>query len=125
LDTENTTRKMFHLTVSENPIPKARARVTKRGTYTPKRTRDYEKLVRDLAALTWRRLPLTGQIAITFRFYRANARRADWDNLGKEISDSLQGVVYIDDNQICDAVISKRIDRENPRVEITVEEINE
>lgn len=99
--------------------------MTKRGTYTPKRTRDYEKLVRDLAALAWRGPPLTGPIAITFLFYRANARRADWDNISKSVSDSLQGVVYIDDNQICDAVIRKRIDRKNPRVEITVEAINE
>lgn len=99
--------------------------MTKRGTYTPKRTREYEQLVRDIAALAWHEAPLTGQLTITLHFYRSSAKRADWDNLSKLTMDSLQGVVFIDDNQICDAVVRKRIDRENPRVEITVEEINE
>ena len=124
-DTENTTHSTFRLTVLGNPIPKARARVTKQGTHTPERTRDYEKLVRDSAALAWRRPPLTGQIAITLCFYRASARRVDVDNLVKAIADSLQDIVFENDGQVSVLHAEKHIDHENPRVEITVEEMNE
>ena len=98
--------------------------MTRRGAHTPRRTRNYEKLVRDSAALAWRRPPLTEQIAITFHFYRASAGRADVDNLSKACMDSLQGVIFKNDNQVSVLHAEKHIDRENPRVEITVEEIN-
>lgn len=34
--------------------------------------------------------------------------RPDWDNLGKVISDGLNGIAYNDDAQICDARVAKR-----------------
>jgi len=37
---------MIHFTIPGAPKGKARPRVTKFGTYTPKSTKDYEKLVR-------------------------------------------------------------------------------
>jgi len=35
-------------------------------------------------------------------------RYSDWDNLGKVVSDALNGVAYVDDRQIVRAVVEKR-----------------
>jgi Holliday junction resolvase RusA-like endonuclease len=34
--------------------------------------------------------------------------------------DSLQGFAYVDDEQITDEVWSRRYDKDNPRVEVTI-----
>lgn len=113
-------RRIFELTVEGNPIPKGRPRFVDSCTYTPTATREYETLVGDAAALEWRREPMRGPLSLKLTFYRANRRRADFDNLTKAVVDALQGVILFDDNQIVTALIHKRVDRERPRVEITI-----
>ena len=113
-------RRIFELTVEGNPIPKGRPRVVDSHAYTPQATRDYEALVRDAAALEWKQEPMRGSLSIHLSFYRANRRRADLDNLMKAVVDALQGIVLFDDNQIVTALIVKKVDRERPRVEITI-----
>lgn len=44
----------------------------------------------------------------------------DWDNLGKLISDAIEGVAYANDRQVSDGVVRRRIDRERPRTEVRV-----
>lgn len=113
-------RSVFRLTVSGNPIPKGRPRIVDGHAYTPKATKDYETLVRGAAALAWTQEPMIGPLSLKLVFYRANRRRADFDNLTKAVVDALQGIVIFDDNQIVTALIQKRFDSENPRVEITI-----
>lgn len=113
-------RCIFELTVEGNPIPKGRPRVVDGHAYTPQATRDYETRVRSAAILEWMGEPMKGPLSIKLLFYRANKRRADLDNLMKAVVDALQGVVLVDDNQIVTALIHKRVDRERPRMEITI-----
>ncbi len=54
---------------------------------------------------------ITGEIRPTIK--------ADWDNYGKLVSDSLNGVAYDDDKCIVDGIVRKFYS-ENPRTEITI-----
>ena len=49
-------------------------------------------------------------------------KKPDWDNIGKIIADSLNGVAYRDDSQIVDAQVRKFFGTE-PRVEVTIEDV--
>lgn len=113
------------------PVGKARARVTKFGNYTPKKTRDFEKLVRDLVTLELRRvrpnvpLPTKDPVRVSIRFSfltpkswtkkktkellgRPHASKPDIDNLAKAVTDALLGIVFEDDSQIYELTLIKR-----------------
>lgn len=84
------------------PVPKGRPR-SKAGqpAYTPKRTRDAEKRVRDAFIASHPGfVPLTGRLAVQAVFYRATARHVDTDNLLKLCTDALNRVAFVDDEQI-------------------------
>lgn len=55
--------------------------------------------------------------------YLPDRRRRDLDNLGKAVYDALQAAqVFVDDSQIVDAHwVKGPVDRDNPRIEVTVE----
>ena len=52
---------------------------------------------------------------------RPSGHNYDWDNLGKLVSDALNGIAYKDDCQIVRAVVSKWYALD-PRTEVTVEQ---
>jgi len=110
----------YAFTIPVHPIPKARARVMKGYTYTPKRTVSAEKVVR-ATALAAGVKPLGGPVRLSVRFYRGDARPCDLDNLAKLVQDALNGVAWKDDRQIVWLAASKQIDRERPRTEVVVE----
>lgn len=115
------------LVVYGRPVPKQRPRVTRSGAYTPKRTRDYEKLIRaawiDKQLKRWvkdgvyrlrvfamyeapRSWPKRKQeMAIGGRLPMVNV--PDWDNVGKIVSDALNGLAWEDDKQVVDARVLK------------------
>jgi len=89
-------------TVAGEPIPKGRPRA-KAGqrAFTPKRTVDAEKRV----AAAFRAMypefkPMTGRLLLVATFYRSTRHRVDADNLVKLCTDALNGVAYVDDEQI-------------------------
>lgn len=115
-------------TVPGVPVSKARPRMTRAGhAFTPEKTRNYEALVTMLAAeamngaspvddpiamdivavfpqpKSWpkwkRKLAEQGLIAYT--------TRPDEDNIGKSISDAINGIVYVDDAQIVRKTVTK------------------
>ena len=93
-------RTLLDMVIEGDPVPKARPRSGRNGhTYTPQRTRDAEKVIRDLAAELVDE-PYDGPVAISCHFECATARRTDGDNLMKLVWDALNGVVYVDDSQI-------------------------
>lgn len=110
------------------PVPKGRPRVnTKTGqAFTPKRTKDFEALVQQHAALSNLPPPLKGPVTVHLLFVTKIAEngnsRADIDNMAKAIMDAINGICYADDRQvrrlICEVVPIKRA----PRTEIVVEE---
>jgi len=105
--------------INQNPIPKARARVTRWGTYTPERTKDAMEAI----ALAVRqdkecpRKPLQAPLSVDITFLVAMPKswskkrreestgapcinRSDIDNYCKTILDALNGILWIDDSQI-------------------------
>lgn len=64
--------------------------------------------------------PVVGPVKLEIWCYFQNSR-SDIDGRLKSLLDVLQGNLYENDNQILDLVVHKRIDKENPRVEVQVE----
>jgi Holliday junction resolvase RusA-like endonuclease len=132
---------MIKLTIPGEPCAKQRPRTTKQGhTYTPQKTVNYETLVRQLYITQNFRKQLEGALKMTVRAYFTipksaskkkaadmaggrirPAKRPDWDNVGKVISDALNGLAYHDDSQIVSATVEKWYSLE-PRVEVILME---
>ncbi|PRI11915.1 RusA family crossover junction endodeoxyribonuclease [Leucobacter massiliensis] len=98
------------LVVNGEPIPKGRPRA-KAGqrAFTPKRTVDAEKRVAAAFAATHPGFaPLKGRLMFIATFYRSTRHRVDTDNLVKLCTDALNGIAYVDDEQI-EEIHAKRI----------------
>jgi Holliday junction resolvase RusA-like endonuclease len=130
------------LVIPGKPLGKQRPRVLKNGiTYTPKKTVNYETLVKQLYIEKYFQKQLEGPIRAVITAYMyipkseskkrkkkmlANeilpTKMPDWDNVGKIITDALNGLAYEDDKQIVDAHVIK-LYSDQPRVEVELEEI--
>lgn len=131
---------MRSLTIPGKPLGKQRPRVLRSGiTYTPKKTVNYETLVRMLYIEKYTcAKPFTGPVCMLIRAYyqipksaskkRKKAMeeqaimptiRPDVDNITKIIMDALAEVAYEDDKQIVSCCIAKRYS-DTPRVEVDI-----
>lgn len=81
--------------------------------------RAYKLSVRQ-RALVARLKPLAGEVSIDVVAFRP-ALRGDLDNLLKVTLDALQGVAFVNDDQVAEIHARRELDRTNPRLEITVE----
>lgn len=88
--------------VPGEPLGKARPRVTKNGTFTPKATRDAEARIQAAFTETYGRVipDETHAWVLVCDFYRYERRARDLDNLVKLVMDSLNGYAYKDDAQV-------------------------
>ena len=87
------------LTIPGEPRAKARPRVTRNGTYTPKTTRDYETTIKAFWDSTEHPdKPPCVRLDVTF--YLGTHRHVDADNLVKCVKDALNGRAYDDDWQV-------------------------
>lgn len=130
-------------TIPGIPVPKARPRVVKGHTYTPKKTKDYEALVKDVYSLTVGEYLGDSAIVATIDLYFPipesyskskkqriaageikHTKRPDVDNCAKAILDALNEVAYKDDAQIVESHITKHyaVDGET-RVDVILEEV--
>ena len=133
---------MIEFTVEGRPVGKARPRVTRNGTYTPKKTKDYEDLVKWSCRSKYKGEPLKGPLRIEIVFYmyipkntskarikkklndeRLPTKKPDFDNLTKSITDAINGIAYEDDSQIVEAHIYKKFGKE-PRAEVRITEMD-
>jgi len=101
------------------PCGKARARGTGGGRfYTPLETRAMQRITGNVARreMRLRKLkPLTGPVWFRVTAFFCDkekigewaAVKPDWDNIGKLVSDALNGIAYIDDKQIVDSSTKK------------------
>ncbi len=119
---DNYNMENFHpvrFVVSGDPVPKARPRVTRHGTYTPQRTRDYE----EAAGWAYREAGgslFEGDVGLRMTFWRHTRQRVDLDNLIKGIADGLNGIAWSDDSQIVYLEASKNYGSADPRAEVEV-----
>lgn len=115
--------------------------------YTPAKTKKWKQRVSDAAREAMGSTPRleAGPVRLTIRVYFERPstmvwktrpmpevpaeRYEDWDNLGKAISDGMNGIVYRDDRQVAVGVVEKWIcagpgyGEVRPRVEVEVEEM--
>lgn len=74
----------------------------------------------------WKGQPVTIPLALHARCYFPDRIRRDAVNLSKMVDDAMSGIVFKDDSQIHKETWERTgIDRENPRVEITLEPMPE
>lgn len=66
--------------------------------------------------------PFAGPVAVYVRVYRAR-KAGDLDNFKKVLYDALQGVAYNDDDQIVEEHAWRYDDKDNPRVEVEVRQV--
>lgn len=71
----------------------------------------------------WRKKPLRGDVSLSITLYFGTKRRSDLDNFNKLSLDALTGIVYEDDSQICELVLRRGYDKQNPRIEIEAKEV--
>jgi Holliday junction resolvase RusA-like endonuclease len=114
--------------VDGDPVGKQRPRFTKAGrTYTPKKTADYETLIKEQAtAAMGASEPLKTPIAVFINVLHAipisyskkrvqdclnqleHPKKPDLDNVAKAYLDAMNGIVYKDDVQVVRLYVSKR-----------------
>lgn len=139
--------KSITFTIPGQPKGKQRPRITVQGNYahayTPKETTSYENYVKVMYQINKNKVFLEGAIRAEITAYfpipkstsKKNralmlagivkyTKKIDCDNLAKIILDSLNGIAYKDDSQVSDLSVSKLYGDE-PRVEVTLYEINE
>ncbi len=125
----------FEFFVAGKPQGKARPRVTRRGTYTPKATKDYEQRVRvafmqakgnvknqSAMPLFPADICVSAEIVAYYEIPKSWSRKKraaaiegrirptvkpDTDNIAKIILDSLNGLAYADDKQVVRCCVSK------------------
>ena len=118
----------IQFTVPGEPQGKARPRVTRNGTFTPKKTRDYENKVQQAyreqcGDMFCDSSALIVTIAAHFQPPKSVSRRKraamiagmiqpkckpDADNIAKAICDALNGIAYRDDAQITCLIVEKQ-----------------
>lgn len=118
----------FSFVVPGAPVPCARARVFsdrvtgKMRAARPAKTAAYEKHVATCAKLAanlarWECVP--GEYGISIHIARA-AKRGDWDNYAKAITDGMLGIAYPDDRMITMATVYMSVEPDKPRVHVVV-----
>lgn len=136
---------MVKFIVPGKPVGKQRPRFSRTytgvRTYTPRKTQEYEDLVR-ISYRAVSKQKLEGAISATIYGYFEPPRsiskkqreqmlkgdisyikKIDSDNLAKSILDALNGVAYDDDAQVCLLIVQK-LYAETARVEVVLEEIS-
>lgn len=133
--------KTVTFTVAGEPQGKARPRVTRNGTYTPKKTRDYERRVqlayreqcggvsfgdRQLTVTITAYMQPPGSVSKKKRAAMLAGtiypkRKPDADNIAKAVCDALNGIAYRDDAQVSLLIVEK-LYGDLPRVTVHIME---
>lgn len=94
-------------TVPGAPVPKARARVPRKGgAYTPERTKTAEERIGMYLKVAYPHMkPVAGPVSVALTFSMNGAQRGDWDNYSKLVCDALNGKAWVDDRQIIFATV--------------------
>lgn len=113
------------------PLERARATVTPRGKirmYTPEASVKYQELIRRTAVLAGCPLFAKG-CRLALVIYFPDRRVRDADNVLKGVADSLQAnkrlnrraIAWRNDHDIGHLSVERAVDRERPRVEVTID----
>ena len=115
-------------TIDSDPVPAARPRFSGRRAYQPARNRSYRELIQVVAKIAMKgRKLFSGQICAEiklFRRFKPTAKNfGDVDNHLKAIFDGMNKIVFDDDAQVVQCVVTKHTDKLNPRAEVEIKEL--
>ena len=134
--------KKIKFVVPGRPQEKQRPRWSRTRMYSPIETVNYETYVKEMFVISYPDfVPLEGPLKMTIWAWlmipkSTSKKRAkmmtemiiipevqpDWDNLGKIVSDALEGLAYKRDGQIATGIVHKRYS-DRPRLEVVIEGI--
>ena len=117
----------FH--VDGQPVPKQSFRVISDGRskihgFQPRRVRAWQNAVgwvaKEAAVQNQLMGPTTADVITVLTFTLADNRRVDLDNLSKAVLDAINGIIWVDDRQVCDLRSIKRVGSP-PGVDVYIE----
>ncbi len=124
------------MTLNITPQPALRPRVTKRGTFNPPKYTNYKNALKLMLKQMYKSEPIEHTIRLHVNFYlpipkmskkkhqehlgKAHYKKPDLDNLIKGVMDSMNGIVYKDDN-IVSGIVANKFYSEEPRIEFNIE----
>jgi Holliday junction resolvase RusA-like endonuclease len=115
---------MLYFTYKGEPLTKSNQTFfARRHAYIPKKQQDYQKGLTEVAKKAIKKVKkqkTSNLVMLEVWYYVGSKRRKDLPNLPKTTTDALNQVLYEDDFQIHDMIIHRRIDRENPRIEVAI-----
>lgn len=134
---------MKELMIDGTPIAKGRPRLSRYGTYTPKKTQEYEEYVKACWVAKYGSIqPSERPLEMNIVFYLPipksyskkqkaeilsgrlkHTKKPDIDNLIKSALDALNGLAYADDSKIIKVAAEKQYS-EKPRTELSIKEVN-
>ena len=68
----------------------------------------------------WKEKMLLRAVSLQISLYFGDKRKRDIDNYHKLSLDALSGIVWEDDSQVEEMMVRKFYDKQNPRIEITI-----
>ena len=129
---------MFSFSVKMKPVAKGRPRLGKYGAYTPAKTRKAESFMKQEIKKIYKGKPLEDAFVLIIDFIFApnksdtkktkeqkesnqifHVKKPDLDNLVKLVKDSLNGILILDDSQICTEITNKLFGKED-EIKITL-----
>jgi Holliday junction resolvase RusA-like endonuclease len=136
----------INFTIPGQPQGKARPRMCrvhgKNLTYTPKKTIEYEKLIRASFCAASKenfekKVPLEVKMLALFSIPESKSnklknlmnsgkiwptKKADCDNIIKVVLDALNGLAYFDDSQVCRVIFEKKYAK-MPEIQVAIKNI--
>lgn len=113
------------------PVPKERARVTRFGTYTPARTREFENHIRVYAQRNAPENLLILPLKLYCEFHLPKPKKpkfkewpavaADIDNYLKAVMDGMNRIIWKDDSLICHIEAKKLYALDKPKIVVRIE----
>lgn len=130
--------------VPGEPVAKGRPKLSRYGTYTPKKTKEYEEHIKQEWRKNGYKEPLTGAVMVDIVFHRSIQKsgskavktakltgkvkptvKPDLDNYIKAVLDGLNGLAWVDDSQIVNISATKEYSLEPETVVLIWGEVEE
>jgi crossover junction endodeoxyribonuclease RusA len=109
-------------TVKGQPVPWKRTQGAGKRRYTHPQYRAWKGLIQ-VAARAARIACIEGPVCLEVEARVGNRKFADVDNLAKAVLDALEGIAYANDRQVCELHATRVLDREAPRLCVTIREV--
>lgn len=113
---------LMRLTLPYPPSVNTYWRQVNNRIYTTHEAKKYKQTVAKQCTIEGH-VPLDGSVAVDIKVFRP-AKRGDLDNTLKVSLDSLKGFCFHDDKQIVKIVAERYDDKDNPRIEIEITQLD-